>query len=228
MALFISHVSKCLGTYTKSHLHFWAGKTSCNSHQRELPHWGYSSFHFWCRKNYHKHNPCHCISLLPLGLPSHTRGKGKPWWRELVCKSEMKQHCQLCKRSQTSRRNPVRVFLLSSALHKPEELFQLILRKVFGSSSLTGFWGIDSSNKRNAPADRKDAKGKWTTAPAQQRTHTAWKKGFDRAEAPTGVPPRLADLFKNIPYSCGAALFAFWFPWALSLPSHAASGAMPG
>lgn len=84
----------------------------------------------------------------------------------MVCKSEIKQHCQLCKRSQTSRRNPVWMFLLSSALHKPEEYFQLILSKVFGSSSLIDFWGTGSSSKRNVPADRKDAKGRRTTAPA--------------------------------------------------------------
>lgn len=132
--------------------------------------------------------------------------EGKALVERIGWQSELKQHCQLCKRSQTSRRSPVRAFLLSSALYKPEEHFQLILAKLFGKSSLTGFWGTESSNKRNGPADRKDAKGKVTTAPAQLRSQT-WNKGSDTAEVPTGVPPRQADLFK-IPSALFASLIS--------------------
>lgn len=217
MALFISHVSKCLGTYTKSHQPFWARKISCNSHQRELPYWGYSSFHFWCRQNHHKHNSCHCISLLPLACPvtheikiTHKGREGKALVERIGLQVWDEATLPVVQEI-TSRRNPVRAFLLSSALSKPEEHFQLILKKFFEKSSLTGFWGTNSFNKRNGPEDRKDAKEKSTTAPAQQRM----EEGFWQSWGSHRVPPRQTDLFK-IPSALFAPLISLDFEPAKS------------
>lgn len=116
----------------------------------------------------------------------------------------MKQVCQWCKRSQTSRRNP---FLFSSAPYKPEEHFQLILRKFFGSAAL------QVSEEQTVPI-----KGMAQEVERMQKEnepqHLLSKEWKIWAEGPTRVPPRQADLFK-IPSACGAALFASLIPLGL-------------